>query len=263
VPIDVNAIAPAAKAHYIAIGERWGSETTLAQADDHLANLPTHGPLLAKFGFGIADGARLADARDGLLAAGVQRASAVVGDSAKRAAVADALAIGKDERATARSVLASARRELFESTAPDAEAAIAMVDGVLAKTSAAGASPTELGNQLAVLKDALTTPVVAAAAKDRGGPDAVTALEAALGKTKAVPSAIKRGTPAETELLNLYDGMIVELCRSARKAARAAARKTGQPAVAKVFELRHLGRSRGGEAEPDGEKPAPAPGPTP
>lgn len=57
------------------------------------------------------------------------------------------------------------------------------------------------------------------------------------------------GTPAETELLDSIDGLIVELCRLARKAGRALARETSQPAIAKEFELDALYRSTGRKKE--------------
>ena len=48
------------------------------------------------------------------------------------------------------------------------------------------------------------------------------------------------GTPAETEQLDLLDGIIVALVRGARKAARAAAKRLGTPALTADFELTKL-----------------------
>ncbi|MDI1429891.1 hypothetical protein [Polyangium sorediatum] len=44
----------------------------------------------------------------------------------------------------------------------------------------------------------------------------------------------------EIETLDLLDGIIVSLARTAREAAEAAARELGEPAVATAFELSAL-----------------------
>jgi hypothetical protein len=68
-------------------------------------------------------------------------------------------------------------------------------------------------------------------------------------KVKAEP----RGTPVETETLDLIDGFIVSLSRAAREAAEAAARDLAEPAIVTAFELTALYKRRakkaGGESE--------------
>ncbi|MBK9264693.1 MAG: hypothetical protein IPM54_33535 [Polyangiaceae bacterium] len=103
-----------------------------------------------------------------------------------------------------------------------------------------------LAKQLDALQAMLKEPAIADAAKDRGGPKVVTDLAAyaqALrdaAKAKAEP----RGTPVETETLDLIDGIIVSLVRMAREAAEAAARESSEPAMATAFELSALYKRR-------------------
>ena len=256
-PIDITKLSPQAKLHYISLGKRYGSNATLAQADVSLNALVTHGDALIAFGFAPADAQQLTDARDGLLAAGVTRKSAETGAVQKRTTKQSAVTDGKTERAAARSILGGARRELHESIEADAVKAVGTLDAVLGETVRSGGSHAELGRQLSLLRDTLSNTVIAAACAARGGPAALTALSAAIGIVQGVPSATKHGTSEETERLDLFDGIIVELTRAARKASRVAARKTGSPALAAAFALVHLdGHPSHANAPVD---PAPAP----
>lgn len=71
------------------------------------------------------------------------------------------------------------------------------------------------------------------------GPERIAAISAAR-EQKAGP----RGAPSETEYLDLLDGTVAVLCRNARKAARAAARESGQPSIEQELQLRELYGSR-------------------
>jgi hypothetical protein len=53
-------------------------------------------------------------------------------------------------------------------------------------------------------------------------------------------TAAPRGTPQETEQLDLLDGIILSLVRSAREAADAASKALGEPALVAEFELTEL-----------------------
>ena len=68
-------------------------------------------------------------------------------------------------------------------------------------------------------------------------------------------AATAPGTPAQTELLDLIDGIIVGLSRGARRAARAAAKASGEPAMATAFELTELYRSAKGKKAAGTEAP--------
>ncbi len=103
-----------------------------------------------------------------------------------------------------------------------------------------------LAKQLDALQGALKDSVIADAAKNQGGPQAVIDLKSAAkalrdaAKAKAEP----RGTPVETETLDLIDGIIVSLVRMAREAADAAARELSEPAIATAFELSAIYKRR-------------------
>jgi hypothetical protein len=235
--IVIESIAASAKARYIAVGRVYGSETTLAQADSTLKALAQWGSKLTAHGFSAKDAQRLADARDALVAAGVERKGASVASTEERQGNAVALRGGKDARGSAHSVLIGARAELLEEDSDSARAGVQSIDVTLARSARSGANFTELGQQLTLLRDLLVLPAVQAAALDRGGPAAVDALSAAIAKLDAAPRAIKRGTPAETERLDVLDGIVVTLCRSARRAARVASKHLGSPALASAFAL--------------------------
>jgi hypothetical protein len=256
--IDVSTISAQAKARYIETGKHFSSEDTLAQGDATIGALNMHGTALEAYGFGPKDQAKLVDARDALLAAGVVRKSAQAGATQQRTTKAKAVRDGKTDRAGARSVLIGARRDLHESCAPEAAAAVATIDACLAKTSSSGGSQAELGKQLSLLRETLENPVIAAATADRGGPAAVAGLTSAIQKVEGTTATPKRGTPEQTERLDLFDGIICELTRAARKAARVAARKAGTPALAHAFALTHLDAQAVAAPLPVEPPPAPA-----
>ena len=238
--IDINNMSPQAKLYYINLGKCYGSNDTLAQADVTLGALAIYGAALSAFGFSPGDTQKLEDARDSLLVAGVTRKSAETGAVQKRNAKQSAVTDGKTERATARSILVGARRDLHESNAAEAVTAVEAIDAALEKSASSGGCHAELGKQLSILRDTLSNAVIAGACVSRGGPSAVTGLAAAIDAVNGVSTATKRGTPEETERLDLFDGIIVELTRSARKASRVAARKVGSPAMASAFMLVHF-----------------------
>ncbi|TKD03986.1 hypothetical protein [Polyangium fumosum] len=122
-------------------------------------------------------------------------------------------------RLRARSVLAGAKRVLLLSGNIEA---VHRIEVLLERESAAAEDAEGL--------------------EKRGGPQAALDLDA---KATALRDAAKakaepRGTPVETETLDLLDGIIVSLARTAREAAEAAARELGEPAVATAFELSAL-----------------------
>jgi hypothetical protein len=250
-------IPAAARHELIAVGRKFGSEDTLAQAEQTLKALKTHGPKFALWGFNDADTKSLDDARAALITAGVGREVVRVDKKTTNTAYADALKTGKAKRLRARSVLSGARRVLDEQG--DAES-VRTIDTVLDHAPTAGDSAGKVAEQLDTLLTTFSEASVAKAASERGGPEIVVELVTCSAALRAVSqdAATVPGTPAATERLNLIDGIIVGLTRDARKAARAAAKELGEPAMAAEFELTHLYGSG------KGKKPAvPAPAPAP
>ncbi|MEI7893769.1 MAG: hypothetical protein WCI05_11790 [Myxococcales bacterium] len=259
---NLDNLPAAARVRYIKIGRLYGSEDTLKQANATLQALEQHGAKLTRHAFNAADAERLTEARDGLVASGVGREHKKVAKKTTSKTFVAALQGAKDARNTGRDVLDAGHDVLLESNAPEAEAVARSVQVVLQATSAAGDDVERLAQQLDAIRSELLRPEVAAVVKDREGPAAVTELEerAAALRAAAAVRPVERGTPAETEQLDLLDGIIVTLCRRARKAARGAAKRLGQDALASAFELRALSRGRTGAVEPTGNDVAKAGG---
>jgi len=261
-PLDLSTLSPKARSAYILIGRHWSSEDTLAQADKTLNAHGKYGGLVAKLGFPGKDALRLADARDELVAAGVQRAEVRGGKKVTSTAYLAALEAGRDARKGARAILEATRNALHESTTPEAEAGVTRIDAALSQTRSAD-DDDKIAQQLDVLRGALSDPNVAAEADERGGADAVPELKIAAANLRAAAAARPgtRGTPAETETLDVIDGIIVTLARSALKAARVAAKRQGMPAIVSAFELSALYPPRNDQAPADGtSQPAPTTG---
>jgi cell division septation protein DedD len=253
--IDLSTMSPKARAEYVRIGRQYGSTDTLAQANQTLTGLGKCAPELVRHGFSLGDSARLAGARDGLEEAGVGRIGVAGNRKVTNHAYVDALAHGKAKREDARSILDNGKRALRESTEASAETGVNVIKVALEQTRSAGADGDKLADQLDTLSAALSHSLVAPELLGRGGPEAVIELQSASGALRATSKerAGAPGTPAETEQLNLLDGIIVGLVRGARKAARAAAKRLGTPALVADFELTKLYASRGA-----GKKATPA-----
>jgi hypothetical protein len=258
--IDLSALSPEAREAYIVVGRQFGSPDTVAQANQTLKGVAAHGTALAAHGFAAEDGARLADARDALVAAGADRVGAVGEKKITNATLASALQDGKTQRESARSILENTQRALTEAGGPAGKAGAMVIRTALQQTRSAGADGGKLAEQLDVLRGALSDPGVVIAATGRGGPAAVTALLDAASTLRAAAAerAGAAGTPAETERVDLLDGIIVALARGARKAAGSAAKRLGTPALMADFELTRLYGTRAAvkaEAPPGGGAP--------
>lgn len=263
--IDVSTLSPQARADYIRIGRHFGSSDTLAQANATLQALDVHGDLLVRFGFSQSDRRLLAEARDELEAAGVARSFAEAGKTTNNQTYFDAMRDGKQARLVARSVLANVERELYQRNDSGNETVITEIRTVLGKTQSAGADDEALARQLELLAQVLRNPVVMEAGADRGVRQSLEDVTTAIGRIRSAAHVrvTKPGTPAETERLDLIDGLIVSLARSARRAARLAAAHHGSPALAKAFELSKLYPWRSKSKSTNEASEAPASTPTP
>ncbi|HEU4408757.1 MAG TPA: hypothetical protein VFS43_26080 [Polyangiaceae bacterium] len=251
-PIDLSTIPEALRTKLIKLGEQYGSQDTLDQANQTLGAYAKHAKALP--GFSSKDAKRLEEARDALLEAGVGRDAVKGTKKATGKAYVEAVRKAQAARLSARALLASAHEDLEESSAPEAREAERKASAALALTRVGPTKAEPLAQQLAQLAAALKDPAVAAAAE--GADEAVGALEAA---TQALRQAdqtdvARRGTPVETETLDLLDGLIVRLTRRARRAAGAAARLGGNPALAQAFQLDKLYRSKGGAPPRDDDE---------
>ncbi|HVK68620.1 MAG TPA: hypothetical protein VM694_29375 [Polyangium sp.] len=246
-PLDTTTLAPKAREEYLRIGKQFGSTDTLNQANKTLEALQKYGPALKHHGFNAADGARLSEARGALIDAGVGRAEVAGQRKLTNIGFVAALKEGKSARETARSILHTGRNTLEEK---GNEGAANLITVALDQTRASQDDAEKLAVQLDTLRDALQREDVTAVVGDRGGPEAVARLGQAAGTLRAAAKErAGASTVAATEQLDLLDGIVVSLARSARKAARAAARETKQPALAAAFELTHLYGPRGDRSQ--------------
>src|SRR5829696_7075800 len=106
------------------VGRQYGSGDTLEQANQTLSALLKYASQVAAEGFIAEDGARLREARDMLVAAGVGRETARGGKKVTNQAYADALAEGKKKRVRGRTVLENTMSVLAESSEPSAADAV-------------------------------------------------------------------------------------------------------------------------------------------
>lgn len=240
--LDIALIAPAARADYIRVGRHFGSDDTLAQANQTLAAAERYAAELAASGFVGEDIDNLRQWRDALVAAGVGRAAAQLKKKETSKAFAAALLGAKAARRVARSVLGIASARLATTGVEAGVEAARRVDAVIERTHTSKVNAERLAVQCDELAAILREPAVAAVAASRGAGAAAAELDKQAALLRASTAARTRvgGTPEATEQLDLLDGMIVELVREARLAARVAARVLGTPALAKEFELTRL-----------------------
>jgi hypothetical protein len=252
-PFERSSIAPEAQAYYIKIGRRFGSDDTLRQADKTLLTLDKHIVPLAVHGVGEQHRTLLRDLRDALLAAGVDRNQTRTDKKVTNAALLDAMHAGKAARFQAHGALSGARLVLFNG---DAKAAVNDIDAALDATRSAGADADALAKQLELLSVLVAkAPIAEAIGEPASALGATLAARIDALKVGREATATPRGTPAQTELLDLIDGMIVEITRAARKAGRALSGVSGQPSIANELQLTELYRTRG--RPPSEDQPIP------
>ena len=258
--MDPTTIAPELRIQLVTAGQDFSSELTLAQANKTLKGLETHGPKLVAFGFGLDEGQDLQDVSNLVVTAGVGRQGKRTNKKQMSVACERAVKEGQQVRLRARSILTGGRRVLARSAAPEAVAAVQLIDIVLNTCSVATDSPSPLAGQLDELLRGLANPAVTTAVAEKGGPQAVIDLTARAAALRAADQATAgaRGTPEHTEYLDLLDGIILELVRGARDAADVASKELGEPALLSAFALTELYPNAGTRAAPE---PAPVPVP--
>ncbi|EYF04277.1 hypothetical protein [Chondromyces apiculatus] len=258
-PLDLAALSTYARERYLRIGHHFGPTEVLVQANKHLLALQTHAADLHHHGFGTADRAQLEDARDALQQALIARTRTRAMDYTTLHLHRGAIRQGRHQRRGARALLASAANHLHQTAGGDATDTALQIEGCLTHTARCPERDGEsLALQLDVLRNMLLRPAVAAVTVDRGGPETVTDLTATI-TTLRTSNFQHVGTSAQsdTERVNVLEGMIVTLARSARKAAVAAGHRLGSEALAALFELSALYPPRA-TAKPEVAEPAAA-----
>lgn len=241
-PLDLSTIPPEMREALIDTGRDFSSTDVLRQIEKMLNANTVHGTYVLSHGFTASQVEMAGQVRDALLAAGVARDRAKTQKKATNAALLDAMRAGKNARFTARSSFSSA---LFELALTGNVDAVNAIKAALDATSSAGSDAKKLRDQLELLAGLLEDEAI------RGKtPDAENLRTTLTSRAAAIDIARQNrttpaGTPVETEDINLIDGLGVELVRLARKAARAAARALGQPAIADAYELDELYQATG------------------
>lgn len=256
-PLDITQIPAKARAALLRDGERFSSGDTLEQANRTLNAYNLHGPKLTAFGFAPEDATELTEARDALIAAGADRDTKRNNKRINTLALASAIQQGLQVRVRAHSIAAGARRALLRA---DNIAATQKIDATLQAQAQAPDQAEELAQHLDALRVLFADPDFSNASASRGGPQTAADLKAAAEALRHVMEnkAEPKGTPAETETLDIIDGIIVSLARAAQKAAKAAARELGEPAIAEAFELTAL-YNRSPKAKAPGQTPPATP----
>jgi hypothetical protein len=243
---DIDKIPQIRRVTLIKLGETFGSQDTLAQANQTLGAYQEHSAILKPYGYTAAHAEELEGARDGLSNAGVDRESAKGKKKVNGQAYVGAMNQAQTDRLVGRSLLIGLREDIegdSSAIAVDQDAAAALV-----QTRVAPDKAEPMAQQLELLAIALKKPDVASRLADQGGPEAASALDGAvIALRKADQEDVGvRGTPVETAMLDLLDGIIVQNVRRARRAAATAARKSGNDAILREFKLDKLYRTRAG-----------------
>lgn len=257
--INLDKIPKFRRLKLIALGQQFGSQDTLDQANQTLSAYAKHAAQLTLLGFAAQHATELTEARDGLEQAGVGREEAKGKKKVTAEAYVEAFLLGTTSRIRTRAVLVGVKED-FEGREDDAAVeAQRILSAALRQTRAAAKNAEPLAQQLALLAGVLKNPVIAGEASGQGGPEALADVEAAIvALRKADQEDVGgRGTPMETQTLDLLDGIIVQQVRRARRAAVAAAKQTGNPALVDAFKLDKLYRSKGGIPVSEEEAAAP------
>jgi hypothetical protein len=231
------------KENLLRVGRKYSSTDTLAQANHTLQGHAAHHTVLSEYGFGQEDGERLLMTRDELKVAISERDKVGTGKKETNTSYTSALKDAKAKRLQAKSMLKNLEKVLALRGDKESQAAREKLEVTANKIEkSTGTNAEALALQLDAVVALFAHQTIEAVAKGRGGKTLLNSLDEII---KALRSSyevrdIRPGTPAHTERLDLLDGLIVEACRAARTAARAADEALGQSALAKEFRLQFL-----------------------
>ncbi len=248
--LNIADLAPQAREDYLALGQRYGYASVLAQADKAQHGLSLYPEALLLQGFGLEDAQILGEARVALIDQCARRDQAAIARKVGARMHVNARRTARRERQSGRTMLRIAVDRLV---ALGAEDVARLVETALVQTRRL-ASVKVLPDHLHTLLTAMRHPDVASILAGRGGPQAVQRIEQAHAELRATMEERAGHTPVtvEAEQRNVLAGLIVSLVRSANNAARLAARSQAMPSIAAAFKLTHLTpwRSRGPRKPP-------------
>lgn len=253
---DPSKVAPAERKRAERTGAIYGSDDVVAQTDVTLNAWARSGSFISGYGFRQVHAERLADLRTLHSAALVTRNEARAERKTTNVALHQAVHAGKDARNRARSTLFGVRNDIAMLGASEDVAVVNAIDTALARTQSAGGDPEALRQQLEELLGVARHERVKTELGDEAATlDSVLATSITAIETTRAAKARAPGTRTETDYIDFLEGLMIDLLRLARRAARAAARALGQPALADEFELNQLYRSTGSHKP---KEPSPA-----
>jgi hypothetical protein len=240
--LDLESIPADERKRLVEIGKNYSSRDTIKQAEQSLNAFENHKNALAEEGFTQEEADELIEFRQLLIEAGGDRDDARGAKKVTRQDLLDGIQDTKKKRLRARSALSTIRSKFAKLSTNEAKSARQSIDTVLAETSSSGADAAKLAAQCDRLSTVLQLKEVASqiSARKLDGIAAELTSCAENLRNAAKATSTSSGTPVEQERLDLLDGLIIELTREARKAARAASSNTGNAAIAKEFELNKL-----------------------
>lgn len=243
-PVDalLAVLTPEARVEAIDVGSQFNKDEVLSQISASQAAYARSGAELAQHGFTAEDAAELAELEDAVRSATDERTAANLTTRAERVAYRRLVTQAKGAVKNGISVLHNLAATVARKPDPANPTAAAQLSAALALAGPVGRSYARISDQLDMLLKAFTDIGIAKAGESRGGPEAKAKLEHARRELDAGRPAnlASNGTPAETQAQNLLEGLAVQYLRAARKAARAAADRLGDPVLAQAYELQFL-----------------------
>lgn len=258
------ALTPEARLEAIDIGAQFNKTEVLDQITSTRAAFAKTGGELAQHGYTAADDAELGEVEVSARGATEDRTGAHLTTRGGRDAYRRVVTKAKGDVKNGTSVLRNLASAVARKPDADNPTAGSQIGTSLALAGPVGRSSKKISDQVDILLNAFKDDAIAKAGKDRGIAEAKARLEkarAALDAGRPVHLA-PNGTPVETQAQNLIEGLAVHYLREARKAARAAADRLGDPALAKAYELSALyGAGDGGSGHSEIVAPPPPPQP--
>jgi hypothetical protein len=236
--IDLDAIPSDVRARLIAVGAQFGSADTLAQAEATLRACEAYGKRLDEHGFIEADILRLRSARDLLRQTGAADEPPASARKLTSLEYVQAMRDGKTLRQQSRAILHIIMQRLSFSADPVQLEAARSAGISLDRTQSSRGDAVQLAAQLDQLRATLTMARVLTLAAERGGPALCPKMARAADRLRATTGDRKGSELGDR--IDLIDGIIIELVRDARRAARSAARTDSSPEIAAAFELAKL-----------------------
>jgi hypothetical protein len=240
--MDVNTVTGARRAKLIKMGKGWGSPQVKAQANMFLGSFKTHQTTLERHGLLSEDVVELAGWVAMYPEQQEEREDKQLGNKLTSRLLQSLMKEAESARRLGRLRLGEAEPRL-KAVEGEENKALQQVQEVLSKTARKPQDdPGALAAQLRLLAGALRLAEVLEIARRRGGEEALAGLERAeAALSEAVAEMEQRtSTKAQTEALDLLDGLIVERLREIGRVAKEAAKREGSPALAEAFQMKLL-----------------------